>query len=75
MVESTPSNSNGFPVPTSIVVFDTNGNSVSLPADEGDSTGSVDPDAELPGVDVEDFSDEVEEAADEIIDELDPDGP
>lgn len=68
-------NSNGFPVPTNIVVFDTNGNSVSLPAEESDSSGAVDPDSELPGVDIEDFSDDAMEAADEVIDSIDPEGP
>lgn len=64
-------NANGFPVPMKIVVFDTNGNSISLPADENHSIGGSvggsdsDADSDMSGVEIEDFSEESDENADE----------
>jgi hypothetical protein len=65
-------NSNGFPVPITIIVFDKNGNSVSLPADKNDSGGSGDAETEIPGVEIEDFSDDGDDSAD---DDSGDDGP
>lgn len=64
-------NANGFPVPMKIVVFDTNGNSISLPADSNHSIGGSgggsdsDADSDMSGVEIEDFSEESDENADE----------
>ncbi|MGJ8636848.1 MAG: DUF4190 domain-containing protein [Phycisphaerales bacterium] len=64
-------NSNGFPVPTDIIVFDKDGNEVSLPAKKKSAAPAADSDPDsdlddgLPGVDVEDFSDETDEDVDE----------
>ena len=61
------SGNNGVPIPIEVLIFDADGNGVSLPAGffESASEGADAADPELPGVDVEDFSDDSGEDADD----------
>tara|TARA_R110002096_G_scaffold173781_2_gene347901 strand:+ start:43213 stop:44010 length:798 start_codon:yes stop_codon:yes gene_type:complete len=57
----------GAPIPTEVLIFDADGNGISLPAGVvvPASSGDAEADPELPGVDVEDFSDDSGEDADD----------